>query len=113
MLIYLAGPYTGSTPKERDDNVMRAKMIGLFVILLGDDPFIPQSMTHGLEDFGVSYERFLYLGLNILQRCDALLLLPNWEISKGAKKELKAAQKLGVKVFESLEEYIKFKMEGG
>jgi hypothetical protein len=41
------------------------------------------------------------------------LLLPNWETSKGAKKELKAAQKLGLKVFESLEEYIKFKMEGG
>lgn len=64
----------------------------------------PHLNSGGLEEEGIENWKF-YLGdLHILQRCDAMLLIPGWKDSQGAKMEVRMAQELGVPVFESLEE---------
>jgi hypothetical protein len=40
----------------------------------------------------------------MLQSCDAILALPNWKTSVGAKEEVDKANKLGKPVFYSLDE---------
>jgi uncharacterized protein DUF4406 len=51
-----------------------------------------------------TWENFMRLALAQLVRCDAILLLPGFEKSRGARVELEIAGLLGIKIFLSLED---------
>ena len=42
--------------------------------------------------------------MKILQCCDAVFALPNWQDSSGAKEEIEEAKRLGKPIFYSLDE---------
>jgi len=42
--------------------------------------------------------------LQWLLRCDAVLVLPNWQQSEGTKKEIEVAEKYGIPVYYGMEE---------
>ena len=48
MKIYIAGPYTGDTPKEIEENVRKAMEAGLKIWKKGHFPYIPH-LTHWLD----------------------------------------------------------------
>jgi len=43
-------------------------------------------------------EEFIERDLEIVAKCDAVLMLPNWEISEGAKEEKALAESLDIPV---------------
>ena len=43
-----------------------------------------------------------------LEVCDAIVLTPDWEKSSGTVAEIKYAEKLGIPVFKTLEELLKY-----
>jgi len=43
-------------------------------------------------------KKFLDGYLEILSRCDILFAMPGWEKSEGARREVKEAKKLGLKI---------------
>ena len=47
------------------------------------------------------YEDYIAVSHAMLERCDAVFLLPNWGVSAGAKKEKAWAEKRGLRVFDS------------
>ena len=50
----------------------------------------------------LTYAEFMKIDLALLELCDGIYMLSNWEQSKGAKTELAVAKSLGKKVkFES------------
>lgn len=100
-VVYVAGPYRARTVWKVAKNIFQAKMMGLRVAKLGAMPFVPHANTAFYD--GELPDRFWLEGtLEVLSRCDALLLMPKWRKSSGTKAEVKLARNLGIPVFESV-----------
>lgn len=97
--VYIAGPYTGDTRWEQEENVRRAEAMGYQVALLGAYPVIPHANTrHYFSD--AQPPTFWYEAtMDELQTCHALMMVPGWSSSKGAKAEKAEAERLGIPVF--------------
>jgi len=97
-LIYVSGPYSGKTPRDVQMNVDRAIAIACDLIRRGHSPYVPHLMhqfyLHPDGDF--DYEKFMWLGMEYLKKCDALFLIAS---SPGADRELRLARTLGLKIY--------------
>lgn len=85
-LIYIAGPFRGSTPIIVRRNVEAARDLGLRVAECGAFPVIPHTMTADFDKL-LSDDFWLHGTLALLQRCDAIVLTHTWEKSSGARAE--------------------------
>lgn len=102
--IYLSGPMTGIDDLNRPlfkryENTVRA---------MGFNPINPHDIkptdAHGLPYTGeAGYDHFLLSDIEVLVKCDGILMLPGWEQSRGAKVELEIALVLGHCYFETLD----------
>jgi hypothetical protein len=85
-LIYIAGPFRGPTAWDVEQNVRHAEEFGLEVARLGAMPVIPHANTrffHGQLD-----DQFWLDGtLRLLEVSDAMVLIPGWTRSTGARGE--------------------------
>lgn len=99
-LVYIAGAYRGATPYETEQNIRRAEREGLEAAQLGTMPVIPHTMTRYF-DGTVTHEFWLAGTLELMRRCDALLIAPGWENSAGTQAEIKEAHRLNIPVFYS------------
>ena len=102
-LIYIAGPYKGGTGWEIEENVRQAERYALQVWKLGYAAVCPHCNTRLF--FGEIDEDLAMKGcLEILSRCDGMLLIPGWEGSLGATLEWKTATRLSLPVYFTLGE---------
>ncbi len=94
-MIYLAGPMTGiplhNFPTfEEAARVLRAK--GYEVV-----------SPHELEDVDHEHPKpwayYMHRAIELLIRCDSLVLLPDWYHSRGTKLELSIARALGFAIY--------------
>ena len=95
LLIYIAGPYRAETTWKRDQNIQRARTWGLVVAKSGAYPVIPHSNTAHFDDEAPD-TLWLSGTLELLRRCDGILLTPGWTHSSGSKAEYEEALKLGL-----------------
>lgn len=110
-LVYIAGPYRGKTMQEVELNIASAKQIAKIVARKGYMPVTPHLNTQGFEHIAPDLpdEFWLEGTLEILRRCDYVVLAPGWELSSGTRKEIEVAKSLSIPVIENvynLEEYI-------
>jgi len=97
-IVYVAGPFTGKTAWDIECNVRRAEETGLSVARAGAMPLIPHSNTRFFH--GQCSAKFWYDGtLELLRRCDAIVMVNGWEKSKGACAEKALAEELSMEVF--------------
>jgi hypothetical protein len=54
----------------------------------------------------VDYETWMAMDIEILRRCDWILLLDDWAKSEGCRREFNVAMNLGIPVAYSVEEAI-------
>lgn len=101
-VIYIAGKFRGINAWEVHKNVQEALKVGFEVAVLGAMPLIPHANTHCFD--GTLQDQFWLDGtLELLRRCDAVMTVPNWVHSSGAKAEVaEAADNLGIRVFNHL-----------
>lgn len=100
-VVYIAGPFTGQTAWEVEQNVRRAEEVGLDVANLGAMPLIPHCNSRFFH--GQINETFWYEGtLELLKRCDAMLVTGVWGSSVGVMAELDLAENLGIPCFHTL-----------
>lgn len=85
-LIYIAGPFRGPTPLDVRKNVEAARDLGLLVAAAGGYPMIPHTMTAEF-DKQLTDQFWLDGTMEMLKRCDAMVLTENWEKSSGARTE--------------------------
>ena len=112
MKIYIAGPYTPKTdnvhdaPRIAHQNVRKAIIAALKLIKKGHYPFVPHlsHFMHLENDEPTESSYWVDYDLKWLEACDAILLLPGWEESSGARREYEEAKKLGLKVYFSVDE---------
>lgn len=103
-LIYIAGPFNSRPGVPMEANVRLAEELARALASTYDEvqPVVPHSLGRVL--FGYQDEHAAYAGtLELMRRCDAVVLGEAWEESKGATAEREEAQRLGLPVFEEHE----------
>jgi nucleoside 2-deoxyribosyltransferase len=109
-VVYVAGPYRAPTKSEVLDNIGKACALAGEVVRLGAVPIVPHAngyevdaaMRDNGEPAGDAYR--LEAGLELLRRCDAVLLVEGWEYSSGTKAEIAEANRLDKPVFATVEQ---------
>jgi hypothetical protein len=106
--VYVAGamtPKRTGQPIEYLDNVRNGIrnaikcLIGRYAVYC---PMIDFSFWLALrEGEEITVEMILEAGMEMLRRCDAVLLVPGWHLSNGTNKEIREARLLGIPIFES------------
>ena len=102
-LIYVAGPYRGVTQEAIRYNIATAKQVGKLVAQKGWMPVIPHCNTAEFEMLAPELRQEFWLAgtLEVMRRCDAVVLLPGWQHSSGTLDEIKEAKSLNMTVYET------------
>lgn len=96
MVIYLAGKYRGNVKQ----NIADSRKVAIELWELGYNVICPHLNTANFEeDCMVANERYLEGDLDIVSRCDAVVVLPNSESSTGTQGEIIYAQSWGIPVY--------------
>jgi hypothetical protein len=106
-VIYIAGPYRAKTPWGVEKNIHKAMDLAAQLVerchALGAYPQVPHANTAHFD--GLAPDDYYLEGtLETMRRCDALLMIPGWEASSGARNEVREAKRLGLPIFYSIEE---------
>ena len=100
--MYVAGALFAENAWEITKNIHRAAAVGFEVAKLGASPIIPHTNT-GSVFMGTLFTAFWYEAtLELLRRCDAVILVPGWESSKGVAAEIQEADRLHLPVFHNV-----------
>lgn len=101
MRVYVAGPISlGGTcpPEQMQAYIARFHEAAEQLRISGHDPQIPIHPDDETEGEGRSWVWYMRRALQIMLSCEAILLLPSWERSKGAVIEHGIAVELGYKI---------------
>ena len=96
-LVYIAGPYRSTTIYGTLQNIRRAEEVALKYWKMGYAVICPHMNTR-LFDGAAPDSVWLEGDLEILSRCDIIVMISGWKKSTGSINELKHASKLGLEV---------------
>lgn len=104
-LVYVAGPYRSPTEFGVVENIRRAEALALKVWQAGAACICPHKNTALFGGaLGMPDEVWLKGDLEMIRRCDAVIVTENWTQSSGTIAEVDLAQELGLPVFVELSE---------
>ena len=101
-VVYVAGPFRGPDHWAIAENIRNAERLALEVWRLGAACLCTHANTahfQGAADDAV----WLDGDLELLSRCDAILMTPDWERSSGARAERDFAAARGIPIFYALD----------
>lgn len=98
-VLYVAGPYRARTIRETVLNIRRAEEVAIKLWRMEFAVMAPQ-MNTALFDGAAPDSVWLEGALELMRRCDAVVLVPGWTESAGTRAELTEAEELGIPVFE-------------
>lgn len=96
-VIFISGPYRAGTPYQIQENIRKAEAVALEVWKRGDIALCPHKNTALFDGECLDYV-WLEGDLELLRRCDGMILVPGWENSSGVKAEIAEALKLGIPI---------------
>jgi hypothetical protein len=97
-LVYIAGPFRGASAWDIENNIRRAEVVGFGVAQLGAAPVIPHTM-YRFWDGTQTAQFWLDATMDLLRRCDAIVMCEGWEASEGSRAERQEALRMGLQVF--------------
>lgn len=97
-VIYIAGKYRGPTPWAVEQNIRAAEEVAARVWALGMVALCPHANARHMLPGLISDDAACEGNLELLRRCDAVLLVPNWRDSAGTGAEIAEAGRLGLPV---------------
>lgn len=98
-LAYVAGPYRAASEWRVKQNIEAAERVAVMLWKLGFAVICPHKNT---AFFGGILPDDVWLkgDLEIMRRCDLVVLVPGWETSAGARGEAEQAKRYGIPVYE-------------
>lgn len=87
---YVAGPFRGANAWEVRENIRRAERVAMECWKTGFAAICPHTNAANGEGF-VPDEVWLHGDITIMYRCDAVVVVPDWERSGGTKAEIALA----------------------
>lgn len=102
-VVYIAGPFRGANYWEQENNIRRAEKLAHDVWLLGAAALCPHTNTRFFQGSAPD-DVWLEGDLELMRRCDAVILTDLWWRSLGATAEANEANRRGIPVFERLED---------
>lgn len=103
IVVYIAGPFRGPSAWAIEQNIRRAEELALAVWRSGMAALCPHTNTRFFQGAAADHV-WLDGDLELLKRCDAVLLVPGWERSQGAMAERAHAFEWNLPVFEDFEQ---------
>lgn len=101
-VVYVAGRFRSADGWKINENVFAAEKAGREVAALGAMPLVPHSI--GAHMAGTEDDTFWLTGtLELMRRCDLVLVLPGYQESQGAMGEIAEAQRIGMPVIMPLD----------
>jgi len=100
-VVYIAGPFRASNSWDMEGNIRRAEELALRCWRAGFAAICPHANTRFFQGAAPD-DVWLKGDLEILRRCDAILLTMDWARSSGATAEAQFASRCGIPVFTSL-----------
>lgn len=103
IVLYVAGPFRGPSAWDIENNIRAAESVALDLWRAGAAVVCPHTNTRffdGAAPDGV----FLRGDLEILKRCDGIVMVQGWQRSERARAEREFAIDRGLHVFQSKEE---------
>ena len=97
-LVYIAGPYRAPTPWGVRCNIRNAEDLAAKVHAAGMFAVCPHANSAHMEGIAGD-EHFLVGTMELMRRCDAVILARDWRSSSGALAEVAEATRLGIPVF--------------
>jgi nucleoside 2-deoxyribosyltransferase len=97
-VIYIAGKYRGPNAWAIEQNIRAAEEVAAKVWEMGHVALCPHANSRHMDGVA-SDDVFLAGTLELMRRCDAVVLVPNWRDSEGARAEVAEAERLGLPVF--------------
>lgn len=103
-LIYVAGRYRAPTREAVAANIEAARQVGIEAARLGWYPVIPHCNTAHMELETLEHcDQFWLTGtLELMTRCDAVVLVAGWETSEGTLGEIAKADQLQIPVYRGI-----------
>jgi nucleoside 2-deoxyribosyltransferase len=103
--IYIAGPLTGP-PIEYLANCKRMEETAAVLINLGYAPFCPsldRLIFLQVDDGrGITVEMIKAYSMTWMRQCEAVLLMPGWERSKGTLAEIEEAKRRKIPIYDTI-----------
>lgn len=99
-LVYIAGPYRGPNAWAIEQNIRRAEDVAAQVWKAGLAALCPHANSRHMDGVTTD-ENFLAGTLEMLRRCDAVVLIPGWGTSVGTRIEREEAIRRGIPVFDA------------
>lgn len=103
--VYIAGPYSAPTGLEKACNVRAAAELATAVMLKGHDAHCPHTATYLPEQLAagrIGYERWMRLDFGLIYHWATAILVR--AMSPGTQREIELAQKLGLKIYHSIDD---------
>lgn len=97
-VIYIAGKYRGPNAWAVEQNIRAAEEVAARVWAAGMVALCPHANARHMDGVA-SDEHFLAGTLELMRRCDAVVLVPNWRDSEGVRAEVAEAERLGLPIF--------------
>ena len=101
---YLSGPMSASRALDRVRHTFRALEVSHQLWEMGLLHYCPHANSPQIGTTDVAYETWMAMDLEVLRRCDWLLLIDGWNDSEGCKREFNVAMNLGIPVAFTLAE---------
>lgn len=98
-LVYVSGPFTAPSPEALAVNIERARLAGLKVRAAGFVPIVPHLAILNDNPTIFTYDNAMAECLQILFRCNAILMIDGWVTSEGARVERQTALTWGIPLF--------------
>lgn len=98
-VLFISGPYRAASPDTILANIMAARDVARSVWQCGAVALCPHTNT-ALMDGCLPDSVWLEGDIELLRRCDGIVLLPGWAASEGTLAEREVALQLRMPVFE-------------
>lgn len=105
---YVAGPYRATSEWEVTCNIRNAEKIAVELWRMGYPCICPHKNTSYFGGVLEDDQAWLDGDFVILKRCDFVVLVSGWQVSKGTLAEIEVAKEYEIPVFYTLNEFNNF-----